>query len=240
MDAFNRFSIEDFLSYFFPGVIGNLGITALLLLTPLNTKLVNLTMNVTAGVVLVIWSYVFGIILAGFSSRILTWVTKVYKDDPRKSVPFEDKVLEGEFIKAYKLTFGLNHEVEIEWSAAKFYLCRFLVESYVPNASLLIRRQISLKRLRENLMPTVLIWCLAGIFWAFKCFSESYKGWGTTLLILSPLLSSLILYVLAKSWDGNRKREVRETCIALMVGANTGAFRKLDKTAEANSGEKRT
>jgi hypothetical protein len=67
MDAFNRFSFEDFLAYLFPGAIGTLGLFLLLMPTPLRAILMRLSLDISMGILLLIWSYAFGLILAGLS-----------------------------------------------------------------------------------------------------------------------------------------------------------------------------
>jgi len=100
MDAANRFSIEDFLAYLFPGAIGALGLFLLLLLTPLKTTLTHLSIDVTLGTLLLIWSYVFGLILSGMTLPLLRLTDKIRKlkdpkfEDPRISLRFLEKAPE--------------------------------------------------------------------------------------------------------------------------------------------------
>jgi hypothetical protein len=71
--------------------------------------------------------------------------------------------------------------------------------------------------------------------YAHDVFAQSI-GWGMVLLILSLIATPIILYTLATGWFGNRKREVRETFTALLVGFKTGVFDKTAKGAEISKG----
>lgn len=238
MDAFSRwFSFEDFLAYFFPGAVGSMGLYILLLLTPLRPQLSRVSVDVSIGVILLVWSYVFGVVLAGFTSLAIGLLRKLIQIAPRvPSFPFSDKQdldVQQDWQEAYKSVFEVDDSVKVEWSKARFYLSRSLVENQMPFASQLIRRQISLRRVRENMMPCVFIWCLAGVCWGFKWFPIR---WGIAFAVVSLILSALIAMALAASWRGNCEREAQEVCVAMLVGFHAGLFEKQDKKADPSKG----
>ncbi|MGH9854586.1 MAG: hypothetical protein ACREBD_32545, partial [Blastocatellia bacterium] len=199
------------------------------------------SIDVSTGMILLVWSYTFGIILAGFASLVLVLLRKIgWIGERVTSKSLSDhkylSVLEQDTIKAYKAVLKIDNSVEVNWSQAHFYLSRSLVENWMPFSSQLIRRQISLRRVRENLMPCMFIWCFAGIGWGFKWFYLGPKIWGIALASLSLILSLLIVYTLATRWAGNCSREIQEVYLALLVGFHTGMFEKQDKKTDPSKG----
>ena len=134
MDISNRFSLEDFLAYLFPGVTGTLGIYVLLLLTPLQPSLTNFSNDFTTGIIFLVLSYIVGILLSGISEKTFQYYEnqskiKSYKD----TIPLRDE-LRRTVKKAFTETFKLNKETHVEWCKDYFYLCRSLVIQSMPNA----------------------------------------------------------------------------------------------------------
>ncbi|MGH9754435.1 MAG: hypothetical protein ACREA2_16780 [Blastocatellia bacterium] len=240
MDAFNRFTFEDFLAYFFPGAVGSLGLYLLLLLTPLRPQMARLSIDVSTGLILLVWSYTFGVIIAGFASpmlKLLRWLRRIGPRVPLV-IPLSDlkSDFEQDVIKAYRTVFKVDNSTEVKWSREFFYLSRSLVENWMPIANQLIRRQVSLRRVRENLLPCIIIWCSAGIGWGYKWFSLGEKVWGIALASLSLIMLLFVGNALATSLDGNCKREAQEVCVALVVGSHTGLFEKQDKKTDPPKG----
>jgi hypothetical protein len=224
MDVTNRFSIEDFLAYLFPGCVGTLGLYLLLLLTPLKNSLTFSTANFTIGILLLAWSYVMGLILSGCSLPIIKLIYKICGlDEPRKSIPFPE--LSQEIINAFKAIFKIDTSTDFQWSTTQFYLCRSLVLQWMPNAAQLIMRQIALRRSRENMVAAVLIWFFVGISWGIWNIINSFTIQGIILITVSTVLSLLIIIALINSLYGNRKREVHRIYTAFLVGYRTGIFR---------------
>jgi len=69
MDISKQFSFTDFLAYFFPGIISGLGIYFLLILTPAQHLLSKVSLDITTGILFVVFSYVIGVVISGFSSN---------------------------------------------------------------------------------------------------------------------------------------------------------------------------
>ena len=82
MDISNRFSLEDFLAYFFPGLTGTLGVYVALLLTPLRGWLLGLSADIVMGILLLFVGYIVGVFLSGFAEPI----TKFYQRFKRPGV----------------------------------------------------------------------------------------------------------------------------------------------------------
>jgi len=74
------------------------------------------------------------------------------------------------------------------------------------------------------MMPVILIWGVVGVAWSIHAIRSELVGWGITLLALSLIATFIILLVLSTSLFGNNKREVREICVALLVGVRTGVI----------------
>jgi hypothetical protein len=221
MDIVKRFSIEDFLAYLFPGAIGTMGLYLLLLLTPLHDSLISLKVDIIIGILLFIWSYSLGLILTGLGQPIATFLNKqIHLDNPIESIPLGE--LNQEILKAYKVIFKIDGAPG-NWSKDQFYLCRTLVAEFMPNAIQVIRRHNSLVRFRGSMSLVGLIWFFPAIVWGIQNIGSQ---WGIPLIILSIILEALLLFILAHSVNSSRKREVRETYTALLVGYHTGVFNK--------------
>lgn len=178
MEAINRFSLMDFLAYFFPGVVGVLGFYLLLLLIPLRDFFALLTMDITLAVLLLTLSYIVGVILSGFSITIEKLFKKVLRQENshRGLMPIPE--FKEEIISAFKDIFSVEKEAELQWSAICFYLCRSLVLECMPNSAQIARRQNSLRQLRTNLITPVFIWFFVGISWGVWSILNNLVIWG--------------------------------------------------------------
>ena len=65
---------------------------------------------------------------------------------------------------------------------------------------------------------------MVGVAWSIHAIRSELVGWGITLLALSLIATFIILLVLSTSLVGNNKREVREICVALLVGVTQELF----------------
>ena len=219
MDFSNRFSLEDFLAYFFPGVIASCGIFVLLLLTPLHATLVSLPKDITTGVIFVVLSYILGVVLSGFSEIPFSWIKS------QKEAISTEKLRPG-FVDAFTKTFSISKKAKFKWSRESFYLCRSLVIAHIPNAASLIQRQSSLRQLRINLLPAYFIWLATGISWGGWCIKTSSRVLGWELIGISILLFALIAGITIERAISNERREVREVLTAFESGYRTGLFGK--------------
>ncbi|HSB01667.1 MAG TPA: hypothetical protein VLE49_13535 [Anaerolineales bacterium] len=229
MDIGNRFSLEDFLAYFFPGVIAASGVYALLLLTPLKSSLALLSADITTGIIFLVLSYIAGILLSGFSEIAFRFYDTRRKAQSQKdAIPLQDD-LRRAIIEAYKDIFKISKGVKFEWSKDRFYVCRSLVFETMPSVLPPIQRQSSLRQLRMNLLPSLLIWFGAGLGWGIRELLSNDFLWGITLMVVSAVLFFAVTATTVNRMRSNDWREVREVLTAFLAGYETGAFENKEK-----------
>ena len=115
MDISNRFSLEDFLAYLFPGVTGTLGIYILLLLTPLQASLINLPNDFTTGIIFLVLSYIVGILLSGCSEWVsLRYESKSKVKSHKDTIPLRADLC-GPVQDAFKDIFKFPKEAQLIW-----------------------------------------------------------------------------------------------------------------------------
>lgn len=221
MDIGNRFSLEDFLAYFFPGVTGSLGLYILFQMTPFSRNAPALTNDITTGIIFFVLSYVIGIILSSFAELAFS-KAKGHKD----IIPLSGE-LKKIIIESFRETFKISKETEIEWSKDCFYLCRSVVYERAPSILSLIQRQSSLRQLRINLLPALFIWLLAGIGWGIQNVPLSLVT-GTVITLSSVVIFILISAITINRAKSNEWREVREVLTAF--AASSKKIQEKDKT----------
>jgi hypothetical protein len=222
MDIGNRFSLEDFLAYFFPGVTGLLGIYILFQMTPVGSSLPSLTNDITTGIIFFVLSYIVGIIFSSFAELAFSNI-KGYKN----VIPLNNE-LKKLVIASFKDAFKIPKDAKIEWSQDHFYLCRSVVYERVPSIFSLIQRQSSLRQLRINLLPALFIWLLVGIGWGIQIIIKNTVVSGLIIIALSLLLFILISVITIDRAKSNEQREVREVLTAF--GASYRKSQEKDKT----------
>lgn len=222
MDISNRFSLEDFLAYFFPGITGTLGLYVLLLLTPLRNTLTALPTDIATGVILLIVSFVNGIILSGFAEVVYRRFSR--QRGIKDSIPLQEA--RDEIVEAFKVVFGIPKESTFQWSRVHFYLCRSLVWEFMPNATQMIQRQSGLRQLRMNLLASFVVWFFTGIGWGIWNVANQVVGWGIALIVVSCLLLFVVASVTVDRMRSNEWREVREVLTAFLAGYKTGRFNR--------------
>lgn len=229
MDIGNRFSLEDFLAYFFPGVTGALGIYLLLQTTPLRTTLPSLSADLTTGIIFFVLSYIVGITLSGFSELVFSR-GKSHKD----VLPFHSE-LKTIVLEAFSETFKIPKGAKFEWSREHYYLCRSLVYEHMPSILPLIQRQSSLRQLRINLLPALFIWCAAGLSWGVQQMMVSATAEGLGVVAVSLILFFPIVALTINRARNNEWREVREVLTAFGVGYRKGAFQDQKKAEQPSA-----
>ncbi len=219
MDISSRFSLADFLAYLFPGIFGTTGLFLLLMLTPLKSSLITFPTDLTTGILFLAFSYIFGVILSGF--------TEIITKRSANNIPLSG--FEEEVKKAFQAVFSIKNLNE--WTKVHFYLCRSLVFEYMPNASQTIQRQSGLRQLRTNMLPSAIIWLFAGIGWGWSMINNGLQQWGITLMIFSPILCALFFIVTINRMRSNDQRETRETLSAFLAGYKAGLFKNQNKSS---------
>jgi hypothetical protein len=231
MDISNRFSLVDFLAYLFPGILSVLGIYAALQVPFFEFPEFDLLSAPLAIVVLFVFGYILGVVLAGFSETILReWRKTRNRSFPKDRIPLPG--LEAEVVHAYQSLFGLTKPAEFQWSATHYYLCRALVMKYMPENAQSIERQIALRQMRMNLIPTVLIWALVGTLWGIFYAWGSSPVLGFSLLVSTVVLTTFIILTLLNRMDSNERRETREVLASFLAGYKTSLFAR--ETARPN------
>ena len=228
MDISGKFSLEDFLAYLFPGIIGTLGLYLLLLLTPLNPLLVSMPMDLATGILVLALSYVIGIILSGFAEIVVDFARRRNPEKWAKNtipVPkFEDRIK-----TAFDVVFGQKERTE--WSASHFFLCRSMIIEFMPGLAPRIGRQGGLRQLRMNLVPALTIWLIVGIAWGIASIPNT-PAWGYALLTGSVVVWFLVVWTIVKRMKRNEIREVREVLTGFLAGYEKGLFEEQDSTSQ--------
>lgn len=226
MSITERFSLMDFLAYFFPGVAGTLGIFLLLMLTPLRQALVGSSIDsVTTGVIVLSVSYIIGVILSGFSTPIVNWLQKFTKVlNPRANIPFKE--FEKDILQAFNTRFDQKLSDKNEWNEKHYLLCRALVLEYMPNLAQIAQRQSSLGQLRRNLIAPIILWAIVGISWGIQFLISNNFAEGFWIILLSLLISLVTFRVTFTRTNRTELREVEAIFAAFIVGYKTDAFNK--------------
>lgn len=214
----------DFLAYLFPGILATLGIFLLLLLTPLNTTLVDIPPDLAAGILFSALSYIVGVILSGFSEFVARAWRIRRRDELKGRIVLPE--FQNEIIQAFNNLFNATRESKSEWSLTHFYICRSLVFEYMPTVAQVIQRQNSLRQLRTNMILPIMIWLCVGLGWGIHDTINNELVWGTILIVSSVVLSVLIVWMLVNRMNDHEEREARETLTAFLAGYKVGTFSK--------------
>jgi len=182
-------------------------------------------MSFMEGIAIACGAYLSGAIASGASYRLVApWYLATrfrrYKD-PRSSVcPLE-------FAPAVCAAFRsvLGEGTGQEWSENHFYLARAAVQERMPQAAAEAMRQNDLMRLRENMLIPLLVWCLAGLLLAISRLAHHQTD-SIAIAALTLALTYVIGGRVACRAVDNRAREVREVCLALIVGERIGMLAK--------------
>jgi len=228
MDISSHFSLEDFLAYFFPGVVGALGIYILLTLTPWSVALPSLTADLTSGIIFFILSYITGVLFSGVSELLFSHVP-----GHKAKLPFHEE-MNKLVLAAFRKTFRLPKGPQVEWSREHYYLCRSYVYEQMPGILSLVQRQSSLRQLRINLILPLVIWLAVGVTWGVQSLLNQAAVDGLIKIVVSLILFIPILIITINRAMSNEWREVREVLTAFVANASLGDTpeEKIDKTRQ--------
>jgi len=226
MNITERFSIEDFLAYFFPGVLGTFGLFLLLLLTPLQELLTHIDKGFEALLIILglALCYVIGNTLASVSEMFFR-----YRKGKKRTLPLKAQIpafsgLNTEVVNSYRQYFHI--EGNLEWTDTHYYICRSLVLEFVPHLASSIQRQSGLRQLRLNLIPVFIIWIVAGICWGIDIISKNNVLWGSILIVGSIGLGYPLIRILVNRMNSHERREIREVLTAFVAGCHSDLFKK--------------
>jgi hypothetical protein len=221
MELGEQFSLEDFLAYFFPGVLATVGVFVTLLFTHISFPEPLKDFALVIFLILLSVSYSVGVLLSGFSEK---WFRNT---NIKGNIPERIKMFENEIKEAFKKTFELKNP-ELDWGPEYYYLCRSIVLENMPNIAPFIHRQIALRQLRMNLFIPLMIWIIDGILFGIKAAREWTawdKAWGIGLIGGLILLGWAIKNNLKDRMDNNEYREVREVLTSFLAGYRSDAFK---------------
>jgi hypothetical protein len=105
-----------------------------------------------------------------------------------------------------------------------------LVSELMPNSFVHTQRQSSLRQLRMNMLPGVIIWLIAGIGWGVTIIQLDVPK-GILLILASVILSGLTFYSLLDRMKSNEEREVREVLTAFVAGYWANIIPRRDEEA---------
>jgi hypothetical protein len=210
MQDIKGFSINDFLAFFFPGVISLIGIYLLLLLTPLHAEILAIPLDFSTSVFMFVFSYVLG----AFCSKLLPNIEEtiydslIKKPDPRSTLSLFP--LKNDLLIAFKSVF-LTDDPEVYFKTNMgFYYCRAAIRLKFDRVSYDAEWQNNLQQMRRNLIIPVFILMSAGILWGNYFINYSPKNWGIALLVVSTVFGLyIILYSIPRAMYASRKREAR-------------------------------
>jgi hypothetical protein len=223
MDISKQFSFTDFLAYLFPGILGTSGIFLLLMFTPLNNSLSRLSIDLSTGILLLVISYILGVIFSGLAGDLILLFRRLRrKKDLRESLYLT--VFPNEVLDAFRHTFQLDEKAQIQWSEEHYSMCRSIVAEFMPETDLDARRQNGLRQLRKNLIIPILIWFAVGILEGIRELGGNARDWGITIIIASSILAFLILKTLMDRMRGNEQREIQRVLLGFLLAHKIGLF----------------
>lgn len=216
-DFIGKFSFQDLLAYFLPGLVMTVG--SLFLLNQFDILDYSaLKIDLFSGLVFFLFSFVIGVVSSGLSNPIINRIYKIKKiEKPDKSIQLT--YLKEDLKKAFKKEFDIDINDE-NWNEEYFYLCRNTVYEYMPGSSSSAFRQGGLRLLRRYMMFPTLFWSLNGVIYGVTNFQNS------CVLSISLILLSLIMgvYMQFNLWNRmyqNRIREIKYTLISFIGMSKT-------------------
>lgn len=225
MDLSKQFSFTDFLAYFFPGAFAVVGIYLLLLLSPAQVYLANLNLDITTGLVFLIFSYIIGVILSSSSSAILKRIEKLLKyQDQHNFIP--SHLFPDEVMSAFREVMELPKDKEIKWTYIHYQICLALILEKMPSSAQHIERQRNIALFRRNLISPLIIWGITGIVWGINEVLLGIVGWGWVFIVISLILSWVSTVSTVKRMHHGVRVEIRETLSAFLAGYKLGVFSK--------------
>lgn len=222
---FERFTLMDFFGYLFPGIVALAGVLAGLQLTAWKSTIQWIDLGLTESLLALVFAYVFGVVLSGFSWPLywasnglyLRWMNR---RDPREEIHPVDFATDVQDVFCKVLGIDLTQK---PWTPQHFYLARSLVDRCMPRHAELAARQNALRVFRQYMLPPLVIWIIVGVMWGQQTLEQSrLAGW--LMIIGSTVFGLLGLALVTDRLWRNRRREVREVCLALLVGRSVDAF----------------
>jgi len=225
MDLSKEFSFTDFLAYFFPGAFASVGLYLLLLLSPAQTTLASINLDITTAFIFLIFSYIIGVILSGFSSAVVKRIEKLKKHkDCHGVIPMD--LFPDEIINGFNDVMGISKDEKINWSHAHYRICLMLVSEKLPSLAQRVHRQRNVALFRRNLVFPLIIWAITGVGWGAWNITQGQIWWGISLIIFSLFISGISINETVNRMHHGETVEVRETLSGFITGYKLGVFTK--------------
>lgn len=209
----NKFSFQDLLGYFFPGLFGMFAIH--LLLKHFDVQQTSeVSSNAFYSINYFVGCFILGIIFSGLSHPIVKIYYKLSKlDYPEKKLP--DNISKQELEPIFNDVFGFSIQ-DKTWCSDYFYLCRNVVYEKMAITAGVIQRQGGLRLIRQYLLFPILIWATYFIFLVTPLKNKSICLWlGALLLVV--IITLLLLNNLLNRMHKNRKREVDYVLLSIIT-----------------------
>ena len=223
MKVLDRFSLQDFVAYFFPGVIGGIGIIWILMLTPLDAKISAIKLDISSVSILLVVAYVLGMVLSGISVPIAKWVISKIKIKTELS-----EILPEAIIERIELALKTINKTKVDLKTtnreAYYYYCSNLVLHYMPEVAKNIERQNSLRQFRANMLAPILILMIAGIVWGIYYVSNGAYFWGSMMVSLTMIFSIVSSITLVKRSENNYVNQQRDIWLGFLAGYDSCLF----------------
>lgn len=223
-EVINKFSFQDLLAYFFPGIAIILGFTVLAEQFDF-IKIEILKFNAMFGLIYLIVGFIAGITFSGISNLIdsLIYILK------KKKKPEETWFLNISFKTAVKKKLNdLGFEVDDLSNKDCFAVCSVFVKELLPNAYAYSFRQEGLRLMRTYMLFPTLLWTLNGVFYGIDLVLISKLN-GIIFVISSIGLGLLIILNLWSRMFKNRRRTVRNILISFISIDKINQFRGYDQ-----------
>jgi hypothetical protein len=208
------------------------GLYFFVLLSPAQTMIENISLDITTGLIFLVFSYIIGVILSSFSSGTVKQINKLtqYKDI-HNLMP--DDIFPEEIIKAYKEVMGISENKKIHWAKNHYRMCLMFVSEKMPLISQRIERQRNIALMRRNLIFPLIIWTITGIGWGIKTIVQSSMPWGISLISLSILISVFSIRATIIRMHHGEEIEIRETLSGFLMGYKLGIFTRTNKSSDS-------
>ncbi len=209
----DKFSFQDLLGYFFPGLFGMFALYLILKYFDVQ-QTSGFSTNVFYSINYFVGCFILGIMFSGLSHPIVNVYYKLCKlDNPEKSLP--DNITKQELEPIFNNVFGFSIQNK-DWCSDYFYLCRNVVYEKMAITAGVIQRQGGLRLIRQYLLFPILIWTAYFIILITPMIDKNIWLW-LGLLIVIIVITLLLLYNLLNRMHKNRKREVDYVILAIIT-----------------------
>jgi hypothetical protein len=203
-EFFNKFSFQDILAYFLPGVASTLG---LLVLTDLLNFISVSTVkpDIFTGILFFLISFIIGITFSGLSHPIVNLFYRIKKiKKPEEMIILKET--KNNLIES--LNSKLNIGLDGEWHEEYYTYCQIMVRELLPISFSYSYRQEGLRLMRNYMMFPILIWGISGITYGILQFHFS-KLRSVLIIIICLILTYGLLYNIWDRMRRNRERAVK-------------------------------